>query len=48
MEDRDLGRAFAVLQALPVDDRVYFGRESAAGATEPMISIPLFTVAAWW
>ena len=33
-------------KALPVDDRVDFGRESTSGAIEAMISIPLFAVAA--
>ncbi len=35
-------------QALPVDDRVDLGRETAPGATETMISTPLFAVAACW
>ena len=36
-------------EALRIDDRVDFGREPASGATETMISIPLFAVAAcWW
>ncbi len=35
-------------EALPVDDRVDFGRESTSRATETMISIPLFAVAACW
>jgi hypothetical protein len=35
-------------EALPVHDRVDFGRETASGATETMISIPLFAVAACW
>ncbi|OBZ93794.1 hypothetical protein ADU59_19005 [Pararhizobium polonicum] len=33
-------------EALPVHDRMHFGREPASGATERMISIPLFAVAA--
>ena len=35
-------------QALPVDDRVDLGRETAPRATETMISTPLFAVAACW
>ena len=36
-------------EALRIDDRVDFGRETTTGATETMISIPLFAVAAcWW
>ena len=35
-------------EALPVDNRVNFGREAASGTTETMISIPLFAVAACW
>ena len=36
-------------EPLRIDDRVDFGRETASGATETMISIPLFAVAAcWW
>ena len=36
-------------EAPSIDDRVDFGRESASGTTETMISIPLFAVAAcWW
>jgi hypothetical protein len=35
-------------EALGVDDRVDLGREPASGATETMISIPLFAVAACW
>ena len=35
-------------EALPVDDRVDLGRETASGATETMISTPLFAVAACW
>ena len=31
-----------------IDDRVDLGREAAPGATETMISIPLFAVAACW
>lgn len=34
---------------LRIDASVDFGREAASGATETMISIPLFAVAAcWW
>ncbi len=33
-------------EPLRIDDRVDFGREAASGATETMISIPLFAVAA--
>jgi hypothetical protein len=33
-------------EALPVDDRMDLGREPAPGATEAMISTPLFAVAA--
>ena len=40
------GKAQPDRKALPVDDRVDFGREPASGATETMISIPLFAVAA--
>lgn len=35
-------------EPLRVDDGVDFGREPASGATETMISIPLFAVAACW
>ncbi len=35
-------------EALPIDERVDFGREAAPGATETMISTPLFAVAACW
>jgi hypothetical protein len=35
-------------ESLRIDDRVDFCRETAAGATETMISIPLFAVAACW
>ena len=35
-------------EPLGVDDRMDLGREAAPGATETMISIPLFAVAAWW
>ncbi len=35
-------------EALPVDNRMDFGDESALGSTEAMISIPLFAVAACW
>lgn len=33
-------------EALPIDDRVDFGRKPASGKTETMISIPLSAVAA--
>ena len=39
------GQAQPDRETLPVDDRVDFGRESTSGATETMISIPLFAVA---
>ena len=43
------GQAEPDREALRIDDRVDFGREPASGATETMISIPLFAVAAcWW
>ena len=43
------GQAQPDREALPVDDRMDFGREPASGATETMISIPLFAIAAcWW
>ena len=42
------GQAQPDREALPVDNRVDFGREAASGATETMISIPLFAVAACW
>src|SRR6202011_2932977 len=35
-------------ETLPVDDRMDLGRETAPGATETMISTPLFAVAACW
>lgn len=35
-------------EAFGIDDRVDLGREAAPGATETMISIPLFAVAACW
>ena len=35
-------------EALPIDERVDLGREAASGATETMISPPLFAVAACW
>ncbi len=35
-------------EPLGVDNRVDLGRETAPGATETMISIPLFAVAACW
>lgn len=43
------GQAQPDREALPVDDRMDFGRKTASGTTETMISIPLFAVAAcWW
>jgi len=42
------GQAEPDREALRIDDRVDFGREPASGATETMISIPLFAVAACW
>ncbi len=42
------GKAQSDRKTLPVDDRMDFGREAASGATETMISIPLFAVAACW
>ena len=43
------GQAQSDREALPVDNCMDFGRESASGTTETMISIPLFAVAAcWW
>ena len=42
------GQAQPDREALPVDNRMDFGREAASGATETMISIPLFAVAACW
>ena len=35
-------------ESLGIDDRVDFGRETAPGATETMISTPPFRVAACW
>ena len=35
-------------EPLGIDNRVDLGREAASGATETMISIPLFAVAACW
>lgn len=35
-------------EPLSIDDRVDFGRETASGATETIILIPLFAVAACW
>ena len=35
-------------EALPIDDRMDLGRETAPRATETMISTPLFAVAACW
>ena len=40
------GQAQPDREALPIDDRVNFGREPASGATETMIMTPLFAVAA--
>ena len=40
------GQAQLDREALPIDDRVDFGREAASGTTETRISIPLFAVAA--
>ena len=57
IEQRQCGRGIVGLprrqaeperEALPVDDRVDLGREPASGATETMISTPLFRVAACW
>ena len=42
------GQAEPEREALPIDDRVDLGRETASGATETMISTPLFAVAACW
>lgn len=43
------GQAQPDREALPVDDRMDFGRETASGTIETMISIPLLAVAAcWW
>ncbi len=42
------GQAEPDREALCIDDRVDFVREAASGATETMISIPLFVVAAYW
>ena len=43
------GQAQPDREALPIDDRMDFGREPASGTTETMIPIPLFAVAAcWW
>lgn len=42
------GQAQSDWETLPIDDRVDFGREPTSGATETMISIPLFAVAACW
>jgi hypothetical protein len=42
------GQAEPDRKALGVDDGVDFGSKSASGATETMISIPLFAVAACW
>ncbi|KQN07973.1 hypothetical protein ASE85_17225 [Sphingobium sp. Leaf26] len=42
------GQAQPDREALPIDDRMDFGREPASGTTETMISIPLFAVAACW
>jgi len=42
------GQAQPDREALPIDNRVDFGREATSGTTETMISIPLFAVAACW
>ena len=43
------GQAEPDREALGIDDRMDFGSEPTWGATETMISIPLFAVAAcWW
>ncbi len=42
------GQAEPERKALRIDDRVDLGRETAPGATETMISTPLFAVAACW
>ena len=43
------GQAEPDREPLRIDDRVDFGCEPASGATETMISPPLFAVAAcWW
>jgi hypothetical protein len=43
------GQAQPDWETLPVDDCMDFGREPTSGATETMISIPPFAVAAcWW
>lgn len=42
------GQAEPDREPLRIDDRVDFGRKAASGATETMISIPLFAVAACW
>jgi len=42
------GKAQSDREALPIDDRMDFGGESTSGATETMISIPFFAVAACW
>ncbi len=42
------GQAEPDWEALRIDDGMNFGREPTSGATETMISIPLFAVAACW
>ena len=42
------GQAQPDREALPIDNRMDFGREAPSGATETMNSIPLFSVAACW
>ena len=42
------GQAEPDREALGIDDGVDLGREATAGATETMISTPLFAVAACW
>ena len=42
------GQAEPDREALGVDERVDLGGEAAPGATETMISTPLFAVAACW
>jgi hypothetical protein len=42
------GQAEPDREALRIDNRVDFGGEPASGATETMISIPFFAVAACW
>jgi hypothetical protein len=42
------GQAEPDREALGIDDGMDLGREATAGATETMISTPLFAVAACW